>query len=297
MESTTGTPGANLGQDVGGMSNDVGNVPENFDAGQGEGLEQAGVEGNLEEQVEQTPDYGGFESIEELVNAYGQTQEQVRNLESLKGQHGTRIGELQQRLAEMEGQLAAFQSMNQTQGGQQPGFAEIVRRYEDNDQNVTLDHVLAAYKDQVVGEILPQVQSEINTIKTEAQREKYAEQFIQKNPDYVDAYNNGNLNPFMQQGASAEQAYFMWKTQELGEQLKAKESEKAQAEQAAREQGRKAGAQIEKGKTQAGRVLGTGSAGQGTFRNQQKPSGGLSYTQQLQQGRDLLNRIRSQSAG
>lgn len=251
---------------------------------------------------EGTPvDYAGYESPEQLVDAHtglvterDSLREQVTNLESLKGRHGTQIGELQQQIAQLNGHIEGMRSTAPaTPAG--PTVDEIARQVANGDIDVDEGILLATQaaaqttETRLGQQFQGMLQQEISAMKQEADRKEYIADFLKQNAGYEEAYKTGKLAPWLEQGLSGEVAWDKYQLQSKDAELATlKEQSEAAAKQAA-ETGINKGIQIEKGKTAAGTVL-TGKGGQFS-----QTSGGFDLTdpnQRRQAGIAKLQKMR-----
>lgn len=234
----------------------------------GQGTEGAAIEGG-----EQTGQYGGFNTPEELAADYEaktgeltRYQEQVRNLETLKGRHGNEIGTLRQQIAQLTGQIEGMRSATPPAPAG-PTIDDIASKLESGDIDeataIKMAHNLATQEAETrLGQkFQTMLQSELGKRDEQTAREKYVSQFLSENPGYKEAYENGKLDQWINQGMPGEVAWDKYQLQATKAELQTLKKQAEDAVKAAEAQGLNRGIQIEQGKSAAGKVL-TGKGGQ-----------------------------------
>ena len=247
--------------------------------------------------------FAGFDSPEALAEAYqGLVSEkttltdQIKNLETLRGQHGTEIGNLRQQLATLSGKLEAFNSMPPQPSGPTENLDSIALKLSNGDISESEAIKMAAEissketETKLGRQLEERLSSEINKIKSETAREKYVSKFLGDNPGYKEAYDSGKLNPWLNNGISGEEAWLHYQLQATKTELDSLKAQSKKAAEEAEKKGLEKGVQIEKGKSAAGKVL----SGKGTAFSQHQGNYDLSNSAgRRQAGIDRLNQIRS----
>ena len=248
-----------------------------------EGRAQSGPEGEAgEDTTTETLDYGGFETVDDLVKAHQTTQTENTELKSLKGRQGNEIGKLRQDLAEADGYIRASRETTETPA------ADIEVDIEEKLISGEITEAEAfrmrsqALRAEVTKETKKLIQENRITMQGEFDKKAYIKQYLKDNPGYAKAYDDGALTADIDKGFSAEHAYTLYEKRNLTEQLKTKTS-------AAQSTGVKQGVKLEQQKKQAGKVL--GGQGASTFRTSQQ-AGTMSRQEQRTKGLELINRMR-----
>lgn len=262
------------------------------DAGQGTG--DGGVHG--------TVNYAGFETPEALAAAYTSKttemtslNEKIRNLESLRGHHGTEIGNLRNQLAALQGQIQTFQQQSAAQN-QGPTIQDIKDKLDRGyiTEADALEMVHKITLSQAESSIMKQYEARYNKDMTEFKNqvafEKYKEKFIAENKGYSEAYESGKLDKWISQGMSGQVAWDKYQLEHKNAELEALKTQTAKAKEEAEKKGMEKGVKIEQGKAGASKVLN----GKSTAFSQHQGNYDLSNPQQRRQaGIDKLNQIRT----
>lgn len=219
--------------------------------------------------------WAGFETPEALADAYTglsqkheSLQKQISDLERIKGSQGSELGTLRQQMAQLTGQLEAYKNMPR-QEPQGPTLDDIAAKLQAGEIDEatalkTAQHITQQSVATKLGaEFKQMLQKEIGAIKNQYAQEKYVQQFLKENPGYEEAYNSGKLQSWLDRGISGEQAWLHYQLQATKTELDGLQQQAAQAAKQAQEAGFKNGAEAEKAKTAAGKVL-TGKGGQFT---------------------------------
>lgn len=209
--------------------------------------------------------YAGFETPELLATGFESLQaektaleDQVTNLESLKGRHGNEIGQLKDHINRLTGQIEGMKtSESAAQTPATPTIDEIARQLDDGDitEADALKLVHKAGISEAEARMKGLVTSEIGKLKQENANEKYVAAYLRDNPGYQEAYDSGKLGPWMDQGQSGEDAWLNFQLQASKDEITSLKEKAKKATEEAEEKGLEKGIKIEKGKSAAGSVL------------------------------------------
>ncbi len=275
------------------------------DAGTEEGQTAPGAEGAGQGGDASTndggdaPDYGGFGSLEELTTAHKTATEQNAHLESLKGRMGSEVGSLKQQLAERDGQIKAYQTRPSQPAG--PTSAEQIQALQAklNDGSIGMTDFLSerdAIRDaDMEAKFNKNVDQRFARMKAETDNKASSDKYMADNPGYEQAFNDGHLQQFMQQGMSARQAYTQYQnnqTQAENERLKAEIDE---AKKQGQEEGFQKGTAASRGKSAAETVLGDSKGVDHRAGGDHTPAP-RNHQERVRAGSDLIARIRSGGA-
>lgn len=217
-----------------------------------------------------------------------------QELAALKGRMGNELGTIRQQMQQMQ---AALQQRQMAPAQVLPDLAAMAKKVDDGE--ITLADFARAQEQVVTARLEQQFNAKleqgINSLRTEAERKDYVESFVKDNPGYVEAYESGKLDPYMQKGMSAQESWFAHSAATARQELDRLKAEAQARENKAREAGRTEGAGIASAATAASRVM--GSPG-GTMRAG-KPSlpPHATLDQMSNAGVALIQRMRSQGMG
>jgi hypothetical protein len=262
------------------------------DAGQG-----AGDSGG-----QATVNYAGFETPEALAEAYTSKtsemeslNEKIRNLESLRGHHGTEIGNLRTQLATMQGQLQTYQRMvPQNQG---PTIQDIKAKLDRGDISdadaIELVHkiTLSEAENKLKTHYEETFNKKINDFKSELAFEKYKEKFLSENKGYQEAFETGKLDKWISKGISGQNAWDKYQLELKNAELDSLKKQTAKQKEEAEKKGMEKGVKIEQGKAGASKVLNGKSSAfaqhQGNYdltNPQQRREAGIARLNQIRTG-------------
>lgn len=255
------------------------------DGGQGAGGEGAG---------QQEPNYAGFKSVEELTSAYEKTRKDVEELSSLKGRFGNELGQLRAEKARLEGMVQGIQA-SRVPSGPVVTVADLDARLAANE--ITLPDYLrqrdALRERELEQKVEQKLKQEIGGFQSEVEKQKYIDRFVSENPGYIDAFNKGDLSPWLDRGMSGEDAWTQYRLKQVETERDTLRKQIEEQTNKARQEGIQAGTKIEAGKQAAGKVLGGGAGGGASF-GQGNPNPPLrSHSERVQAGVALLNRMQS----
>lgn len=252
------------------------------DTGQGEGEAQ-----------EAQPDYAGFQSPEELAAAYQRVLADKEGLESLKGRMGNELGRIRNEHARLSGMVEALQSAKQESARQGISTAAIYEQLENGDisEAKALQMMEAALESKYKNEI-SRVHQDFTKFRENYESERYVQEFLSKpeNAGYKEAYQDGKLDRWINQGIPGEMAWVYFKAERAEAKARELEQKIASAKTEAEKLGLQRGAQLERGKNVAGKVLGEGPGG----RIADKP-GYRSKVDRTSAGVQYLERLRSRT--
>lgn len=246
--------------------------------------------------------YAGFSTPEELASDYqakvgdlARFQEQVRNLESLKGRHGNEIGQLRNQIATLTGQIEGMRTVQSpAQAG--PTIDDIAKQLDDGDIDEAqafrmAEKVITQQTETRLGQKFHEMlQTELGKIQQKTDHERYVEKFLSDNPGYKESYESGKLQKWLDQGMPGEQAWDKYQLEATKAELQTLKQQSKDSALQAEQRGIVTGSQIEKGKSAAGKVL-TGTKGQfsqaGSSHDLSDPN------QRRQAGIEYLKRLRA----
>lgn len=250
--------------------------------------------------------FAGFETPEALAEAYQglvtektSLSEKLSNLEKLRGQHGTEIGNLRQQIATLTGQINAYKTMPPAPvhaGPPMPTLDDIALKLSNGDISeadaIKQAAMIASQATETkLGEkFKTMLSSEIGKLKSESAREKYVSNFIKENPGYEEAYKEGKLYPWLSKGMGGEEAWLHYQLQATKSELDGLKAQSKKAAEEAEKKGMEKGVKIEQGKTGAAKVLNGKST---SFAQHQGNYDLNDATQRRQAAIDHLNRLRS----
>ena len=227
------------------------------------GENESGTADKMEEN-EETPDYAGFGSPEELTAAYKSAQDRVNELDRLRGTQGNELGELRAETARLKGMIEAFDSERERASSSKTDGVEDVQELYETGQISFAEatrRIARAEAENLSKSVDEKVKSEITRLKSEMSDAEYKRQYLRDNPGYEKAFLEGHLNEDIKNGLSGQQAYDRYlirqKDKEI-EDLKKQSSEKVKA---AESKGVNDGIDLEKGKEGAASVIGSASSG------------------------------------
>lgn len=245
-------------------------------------------------QDEAAASFAGFKTPEELATAYQSAQsereilqQQISNLESLKGRQGNELGQLRQKVAELTGHIDGLKSSLPAQQ-KAPTMQEIAAKAQAGE--IGMDEALLMASKVSEQNFKQLLQKEIGSLKEQTAKEKYVARFMSENPGYKEAFEGGKLQSWLDQGMTGEEA---WDKYQLQATKAENESLKKQAQEAAKkaeQSGMDKGIQLEKSKSAAGRVL---SGKGGKFAQVTSNYDLKNPNQRLKAGVDVLNKMRS----
>ena len=228
------------------------------------GLQEAPENGQGEDAAEEAPNYGGFSTPEELAAAYQKTLADKENLERLKGRMGNELGQIRSEHAKLTGMVEALRSVREESSRQGVSTESVYQQLEDGDINEAqaLKMMEKALEDRYSREI-KRVNDEFAKFRESYESEKYVKDFLSKpeNAGYKDAFERGDLDRWLNQGVPGEVAWVHYKAEKAEAKAKELEAKIATAKTEAERTGLQRGAQLERGKTLAAKVLGEGPGG------------------------------------
>lgn len=241
--------------------------------------------------------YAGYDTPEALAEAHtsltsekAALEQQVQNLESLKGRHGNEIGQLRSQIANLTGQIEGMKSAA-PQAPAGPTIEDIAAQVEDGEVSYGegLKMAMQTATQATQAQMQQMLQDEVGKLQAQNDRQAYVTQFVKDNPGYEEAYNTGKLDPWIQQGLSGEVAWDKFQIQAKDQELADLKAQSEAATKAAEESGINKGVQLEKGKSAAGKVL----TGKGSKFAQKGSNYDLSDPNQRRQaGLDRLAQLR-----
>ena len=242
------------------------------------------------EETIETPDFGGFSTLGELIADNQAKAKAVEDFTSLKGRLGNELGQTREELAKMRGSYETLQEHLKSSAKPQVTKDDIQRQLDDGE--ITTGQAISMMQDLVKRDTLSETQKMFQEFQASNESKSYADRFIRENPGYVEAFNSGALAKYIQAGLSGEQA---WDRHQL-EQSRS-ESEKLKSElktltEKAKNAGIQLGVKLEQGKDGAGKVLDGQSGASFGAAGKDKPipqTVGERNTAALQ----VLNRLRS----
>ena len=249
-----------------------------------------GPVGDGNDEGNKAPDYGGYDSVEDLVKAHQTTQTQVTELESLKGRQGSEIGALRHDLAEAQGYKEGVETQQATT---KPVITRTEIRAKLEREEISEDEALQMRDDLVKSETLAETRKMINENKAKSDHNKYVDQYLKDNPGYEKVYNDGLLNADIRKGYTAEHAYDRYEKREIAKKLEEAKTELKTKTDKAQADGVQKGVKVEQQKNQAGKVLSGDQAG--TFRDAPQGQGTMSRQMQREKGAELIERMRSKA--
>jgi len=225
---------------------------------------QAPGDGQGEDTTDEAPNYAGFSTPEELAEAYQRTLSDKENLERLKGRMGNELGQIRMDHARLSGVVEALQSARAESASQGISTASVYQQLENGDINEVqalklMEQALEAkYNNEI-----SKVNKDFSRFRDEYESEKYVRQFLSKpeNAGYKEAFDKGELDRWINQGVPGEVAWVHLKAERAESRAKELEKKIASAKTEAERLGLQRGAQLERGKTVAARVLGDGPGG------------------------------------
>jgi hypothetical protein len=119
-------------------------------------------------------------------------------------------------------------------------------------------------------------------------RREYVQKFMSDNPGYKEAFESGKIQPWLDQGMSGEEAWTNFQLTQTRAELDALKKQAEISKKQAEQDGLKKGAQLEQGKSAAGKVLGNH---QGSF--QQGAQSPMSREQRKQAALATLSKMRA----
>lgn len=236
---------------------------------------------------ESSNDFGGFNSVEDLVAAHGQTKTQVTELESLKGRQGSELGDLRRQLSESQGYAKGLESKVETK----PTITRAEIAAQLNADEITEEEALDMRDELVRSEMRVETRKMIKEDRDEADQERYVRQYMKNNPGYEKAFNDGQLTGDIRDGFTAEHAYDRYKNRQMSEQLDERNKEAETKTKDAQKKGQEEGAKVERQKNKAGKVLSGGSSS--TFRDTSQTQQPLSREKQREKAAELISRMRA----
>ncbi len=241
------------------------------------GNENQGAEGQQGVET-QAPNFGGFETQEALIADHNRLKGEVDDLSGVKGRQGQEIGDLRQKLVAQEAFSEGLQTA-QTNQPAQPAGTTPVTRSDINRQfgagEITQDQANDMKETIVKEEMRSEFQEIIQESDTKRETQTYADRFIAAHEDYTELYNSGALQPYMNNGASAEEAYFQHtgntKVDVLAEENKTLKEQLAAKQTTERSDGVQEGVKIAQGSEAAGKVLGGSQGGESYAQSGNQP--------------------------
>lgn len=207
-----------------------------------------------------TPDFGGYGSLEELLESHAKTQERVADLDTLRGRQGSELAEYRTKLASLEGQIKGIESSRAaTPSGPTETISDIQRLVDSGE--ITQGEAISKYAAIAQADYDKRLDARISTLKTESDREKYVANFIKENPDYEGLYESGELHRFINAGLSGEQAYDRYHREKAITELNKTKQELETKIKEAQEAGKQEGLRLAKGNSPASRVIGSQNSG------------------------------------
>jgi hypothetical protein len=266
----------------------------------GQGQEADAQQGGEQGQEARLPWEGQFESPEQVWSEFQKTRQEVEGLRSLKGRQGYEIGQLRAQVGQLSGLIQQAQAVKP--GGQTTAEAQdldaLSRKFEDGE--IDAKALVTALEQRVSAALTGQMEQHFanlyQNIQSENDLKEYRQRFMAENPGYAEAFNSGNLQPFLERGMSAEAAWFAYDREQKTVENERLKKDIQTREQQARSAGRQEGARIEAGKGAAGRVLGQGGAGQGGLRAAQAQVP-RTHAEQVKVAAQLVQKMRSERAG
>jgi len=248
----------------------------------------------------EAPNYAGFSDPAQLAQEYTtlksqheQLNGQVKNLEQLKGRQGSELGQLRQSHARLQGMIEAMQQQRPTSQGP---------TVEDIGMQLQAGQITEAQAFKAVADIATQqsltlaeqkfqkaLSAESGKFREELSRRDYVSQFMAENPGYKEAYAGGKLSQWIDQGMSGEEAWANFQLTQTRAELDALKKQAETSKKQAEQDGIKKGAQLEAGKTAAGKVLGQHQASftqgaQGPQSREQRKQAALATLQKMRSG-------------
>jgi len=274
--------------------------------GNSEGNKNPGSEGQ-----EATPNYGGFETPEELASAYEESSQkmdslktQIADLERIKGDNRGAISQLRNQVATLSGKLDGMQqSAPQQPVNQGPTLDQITAALErgqiDDGRAISLavQATEQSVKTALTQSYKDDLKRELDAFRSDLDQQNSIREFVNKNPGYVEAYEAGKLDPWLTvdhmtgEKSGGEEAWREYQLHTAQEELKALKEESKQNRDKAKKSGVDEGLELAKSKKGAARVL-DGKGGQfsqtagnydlGTSKG--RAQAGASYLKQLRSG-------------
>jgi hypothetical protein len=265
------------------------------------GAEQNAASGN---EGEQAPNFAGFQTPEELAQAYQSVQseiaardKQIADLERIKGDNSGKISQLREQNAQLTGKLEGMASTAQQQQ-QGPTLDTIANALSQGkiDEATAIRMASQITEQNVATKLGAQFKKtltdELSKRDELSARKDYVNQFIKENPGYQEAYDSGKLKPWIDRGLSGEEAWDKFQLDATRAELQALKQAASESNKKAEEAGLDKGIQLEKSKSAAGRVLnGKGGAFTQTASNYDLTN----PNQRRQAGIERLNQLRGSS--
>ena len=240
-----------------------------------------------------TPDYAGFQTPDELVTDYQRLKDEVEQLGSLKGRLGNEVGEAREaaeRYRTMyERTLAEATQRAAAPANTGPASVDEIERMVDAGElsyGEGLKMAASLIEQSSINSASQKVQEELARIE----QDRLAREYIQNNPGYLEAWNSGELKPYIDEGLTGQHAYDRYKLVQLDKEREALKQQLEDKIRSATETGVQTGIQLEKGKSSASRVIGSPSSG---IENARPDPQFFSKPERLQAARDYLARKRS----
>ena len=216
------------------------------------------------EAAQEAPDYAGFQTPDELAAAYQRVLADKESLESLKGRMGNELGRVRMEHAKLSGMVEALNSAKQESAQQGISTADIYEKLNSGDisEAKALQLMEAALEGRYKNEI-SKVHQDFTKFREQYDSEKYVQEFLSKpeNAGYKEAFQDGKLDRWINQGVPGEMAWVHYKAERAEARAKELEDRIASTKTEAERLGLQKGAQLERGKTMAGKVLGEGPGG------------------------------------
>lgn len=219
---------------------------------------------------DEKPNYGDFNTLEELLADHKAKKAEVDEFTPLKGRLGQELGQAKAEVQRLAAALEAVRASANKPPVEKPDqsvelkakITDLEKQYEDG--TITMGQFIAARDDMIrasmKSEMESLVQQKIEGFKGETAKERAVKDFLDKNPGYIEAYNAGHLMEDLNKGIPGEWAWDRHQLKQAKSEIDTLNKKIADAEKQARDQGFKLGVKAEKGKEAAGKVLG-GKAG------------------------------------
>jgi hypothetical protein len=225
-----------------------------------------GGQGASGEVSEQTPNFGGFKTVEELAADHAAQVERATRLESLKGKLGNELGTLKAQLAQAEGRIQGLtEAQKAAMVTKESNLNEIDAQY--NKGEITwIDYMSKrdAIRDAtLISQTEKKVKEEIGGFKSELERQRNIETFLAapENAGYVEAFKSGKLDPWFDKGMGGEDAWTQYKLQQTGSEVGTYRKQVEDLTKELTTLKAQLGGKLEQGKAGAGRVIGDQGGG------------------------------------
>ncbi len=204
-----------------------------------------------------TPDYGEFDSLDDLKAGYTAGQDRVSELDSLRGKQGSELSELRTANANLTGQIKGLE-VTRTEPAIQPETAGSIQRAFDSEEItqgealIKLDAINRADYDQ-------KMKTQFAELKQQSDKDASIADFLRQNDDYEALYSSGALDKYP--GMSGEQAYAMYHKDKAIEDFNTFKTDHETKIKEATEAGKQEGLRLAKGNAATSKVVGATDSG------------------------------------